>query len=197
MLTKLGASFCLLAFAVACVIVIRGWTTNVEEVIGPDASAFKKGTEAYAKTPKAKVDEAAAAGNIATLMRDAQFSAAAQMSQKVTAEQMTKILRDSEPGIPVGKPINSGGIQVDVAEGGRIVVLCAHPAYYYCGATDLSNRAISEAEAKSLSEARKQAVKRVILAGKSKGASASGASAPHEGAEGLGSQIADKAKELQ
>lgn len=194
MLSRVAGSLSIIAFIAAMVIIARGWSESVETFVGPGGS-IEKGTETYADTPKAKVDEAAAKGNIETLLRDAQFSSVGGGIS--SSLELTKSMKSSEPAIPVGEPIDSGGIVATIANGGSVAVFCARPAYYYCGATDLNTRTMGTAEAKGLAAARAGAIKATAIPDKPAQspppASGSG-SGSDDGIDGAEGSILDQAR---
>src|SRR5690554_6201365 len=110
-MARVGAALSMIACAMALFVAARGWSDNVEEIIGPESAGLKKAAAAYAETPKAQADEAEAASNIAVLLRETQFSIT-PTDETTTAQQITKTLKEGEPGMPVGDPLNQGGLQV-------------------------------------------------------------------------------------
>lgn len=161
-----------LALLIALMVVLAGKQSEVRDLLEPGDQGNLSRSKAASDSVVGQGEEAAVESELQTLVEEAIYQRAGH-SGAGDAGQLQRGLSQSQPQIPLGKPLASGGISLDVVgSGGSSIVFCAKPDYYFvCRSIDLETRRRGQGKSHRLGDASHHARAEATAAGGARGTS--------------------------
>jgi len=141
----------LLGCLIALILVLSGQLNQAERFFSP-GGGLEERARGVAQSPIVQARESQAKQKIEHLLRELPLETVGM--EKASPAELRRKLRDADTDSGLEKPLGRGGIELSVARGGKLVLLCGKPGGFYCASYELGSGVTKRASGPTLAKAK-------------------------------------------